>query len=72
MKAIVERVAHSSDAKCAVHEIDITGDAALEAAYGLEIPVLLVDGKKAAKYRVSEVELRRVLTERAGTTGKGR
>jgi len=37
--------------------------------YGLEIPVLLVDGKKAAKYRVTEEELRRLLAGRAGTAG---
>ena len=30
---------------------------ALEARYGLEIPVLMVDGKKAAKYRMTEEEL---------------
>jgi len=32
-----------------------------EARYGLEIPVLLVDGRKAAKYRITEIELRRVI-----------
>jgi hypothetical protein len=29
--------------------------------YGLEIPVLLADGKKVAKYRIGEGELRRIL-----------
>ena len=29
--------------------------------YGLEIPVLMIDGRKAAKYRVSEEELTRML-----------
>jgi glutaredoxin len=66
MKAIVERVARSAGAAVAVDEIDITTDLKLEAAYGLEIPVLMIDGKKAAKYRVSEDELRRVLAARAG------
>ena len=41
----------------------------LEALYGLEIPVLMVDGKKAAKYRVTEAELRRILAGRAGGAG---
>ena len=38
--------------------------AELEAQYGLEIPVLLVNGKKAAKYRVAEAQLRRILRRR--------
>jgi hypothetical protein len=37
--------------------------------YGLEIPVLFVAGKKAAKYRISEEELRKVLAGRAGGAG---
>jgi len=49
-----------------LEEIDISTDPALEAEYGLEIPVLMLDGKKVAKYRVSEAELRRMLTARAG------
>jgi len=31
----------------------------------MEIPVLLVDGKKAAKYRITEDELRSILASRA-------
>jgi hypothetical protein len=50
----------------AIEEIDISTDAALESLYGLEIPVLMIDGRKAAKYRVTEGELRRMLTGRAG------
>ena len=49
-----------------VDEIDISGDPELIDRYGLEIPVLLIDGKKAAKYRVSEEELRRMLDGRRG------
>ena len=41
--------------------IDRQDDAALLERYGLEIPVLLVDGRKVAKYRVSEKEVRRIL-----------
>jgi hypothetical protein len=44
-----------------VNEVDISGDAHLEAQYALEIPVLLVDGKKAAKYRITEEALARIL-----------
>jgi len=59
MKAIVERVARRI--QVTVEEIDVSGSPALEERYESEIPVLLVDGKKAAKYRVTEEELLRLL-----------
>ena len=55
MKAVVQRVAGANP--IAIEIVDISTDPQLEARYGLEIPVLLVDGKKAAKYRVTEEEL---------------
>ena len=61
MKAVVQRVMRSVATPITLAEIDISSAADLEARYGLEIPVLLVDGKKAAKYRVSEEELTRIL-----------
>jgi glutaredoxin len=64
MKEVVRRVTTSARAPIAVEEIDISTDPDLEARYGLEIPVLLVDGKKAAKYRISEPELRRIMSAR--------
>jgi glutaredoxin len=60
MKALVRRSIHGRT-EIELEEIDISGDPALLARYALEIPVLLVDGKKAAKYRVTEDELRRKL-----------
>jgi hypothetical protein len=66
MKAIVERVARESGAEVAVEVIDISGDPDLEARYRLEIPVLMIDGKKAAKYRVTEAELARMIEARHG------
>jgi hypothetical protein len=62
MKAVVTRVAR--DLPLEVDEVDISGDPELEARYGLEIPVLIVDGRKAAKYRIDEDQLRRVLNAR--------
>jgi glutaredoxin len=59
MKAAVERVART--VPLALEVIDISSDPELEAAYGLEIPVLLVNGKKAAKYRIDEEALSRLL-----------
>jgi len=61
MKVVVERVVRDARAAAQVQEIDITNDLDLEARYGLEVPVLLVNGRKAAKYRVTEDELRRRL-----------
>ena len=52
MKSLVRRVLSTRTAEPAisVDEIDISGDPALLDRYGLEIPVLLIDGKKVAKY----------------------
>jgi glutaredoxin len=69
MKALVSRVAASLSIPTAIDEIDISTDPELEARYGVEIPVLLVNGMKAAKYRVREDELRRILVARAGQAG---
>ena len=64
MKAIVQRVARSSEVPITIEEIDISTDPGLEARYGLEIPVLLVGGKRAAKYRITEQEMMRILAGR--------
>ena len=66
MKLTVERAVRGMDRPARIEEINIAGDAELEARYGLEIPVLLVNGRKAAKYRVTEEELRRMLVRTAG------
>ena len=62
MKAVVRRV--SASIPISLEEIDISGDTELERVYGLEIPVLLADGQKVAKYRIGEGELLRILTAR--------
>jgi glutaredoxin len=65
MKALVRRVAASAETPTAIEDVDISTDPDLEARYGLEIPVLMVNGTKAAKYRVTEAELTRILGGRA-------
>ena len=62
MKLVVQRVGAS--VPLTLEEIDISHDPELEQLYGLEIPVLLVAGKKVAKYRVSDRDLRRILAAR--------
>jgi glutaredoxin len=70
MKATVQRAVRLSPEPASIDEIDISRDADLEARYGVDIPVLLVDGKKAAKYRVTEKEVKRMLSARAGKAGE--
>jgi glutaredoxin len=59
MKAVVDRVAASRPVTMEV--IDISADPVLEDRHGLEIPVLFVNDRKVAKYRISEEALVRVL-----------
>jgi glutaredoxin len=44
--------------------VDVDGDAELTQRYGWEVPVVLVDGKKWAKFRVDEHALERRLRAR--------
>jgi hypothetical protein len=45
----------------ALKRVEIDGDAALEAQFGIEVPVLFVNGRKAFKYRCTARELRKRL-----------
>jgi hypothetical protein len=63
MKEIVAPVVR--ELGCTLEQIDISGTPDLEARYGTEIPVLLVNGRKAFKYRVTESTLRRRLAREA-------
>jgi glutaredoxin len=58
-KAVLEKV--RGEVPFELREIDIDGDAALVERYGIEIPVIVVDGRKHAKYRVDEAAFRRRL-----------
>ena len=71
MKRLVHRLAVQRAGVPAfeVQEIDISSDRELDDRYGLEIPVLLIDGKKVAKYRISEEELRRMVEARDVSRG---
>jgi glutaredoxin len=59
MKAVVEEVRR--DVPFTFDIVDIEGDAALRATYGMDVPVLVVDGRKAFKHRLDAVALRRRL-----------
>ena len=62
MKAVIHRIRPNFE--FALEEVDISTDGALDARYGLEIPVLTIDDKKVAKYRISEAELRKAIETR--------
>ena len=61
MKLVVQRVLQSAPEPVTIEVVDISTDTTLEARYGLEIPVLLINGRKVAKYRVTEEVLRKWL-----------
>jgi hypothetical protein len=66
MKAVIDRVTRRASEAVTIDVVDISGDPGLETRYGVEIPVLLVNGKKAAKYRVTDKELTRILSSVQG------
>jgi glutaredoxin len=65
MRAVVDRARR--EVAFELEEVDVEGDPALEAAYGAEVPVLLVNGRKAFKYRVDLPALRARLARDSGT-----
>jgi hypothetical protein len=63
MKDLVQAsIANERD--ISLEEIDISNDPALVERYGLEIPVLTIDGRKAAKYRITREELKKMIDRR--------
>jgi hypothetical protein len=70
MKEVVARAIHAVDTPVHLEEVDISTDPELERLYGIEIPVLLVNGRKAAKYRVAEGELVKILRDRSRGSGE--
>jgi len=68
MKDLVRKV--SQTIPLTLEDIDIYGDDELEARYGLEIPVLFVEGKRVANARITEENLRKTLAGWAGRAGE--
>lgn len=60
MKDLVRKVAQTIP--LTLEDIDIYGDDELEERYGLEIPVLFVEGKRVAHARIKEDALVEILT----------
>ena len=55
METVIDEIRPRFQAR--LERIEIDGDAALEARFGLEVPVLFVNGRKAFKYRCTAREL---------------
>jgi hypothetical protein len=45
--------------------VDVDADPQLQRRYGVQVPVLLLDGTKVCHFRLDEEELRRLLRRRA-------
>lgn len=66
-RAVVERVVPDYEVALEIIDVDTRDD--LARAYGEQVPVLFVDGRRAFKFRVDERRLRRRLSRwrRGGT-----
>lgn len=69
MKQVIDAV--STRVPVTLDVVDISTDSQLMDLYGVEIPVLLIDGKKAAKYRITERELEERLRRLKGPAEAG-
>ncbi|HEY0248336.1 MAG TPA: glutaredoxin family protein [Gryllotalpicola sp.] len=58
---VVAKVEASSGTSVAVREVDILADPALQARYGEEIPVVLIDGRMHSYWRVDPARLEKAL-----------
>ncbi|HLI78610.1 MAG TPA: glutaredoxin family protein [Candidatus Binataceae bacterium] len=59
MESVIDEVAPRF--RAVLQRVEIDGDVALEAQFGVEVPVLFVNGRKAFKYRCTARELRKRL-----------
>jgi len=56
MKGLVGRLADAG--LCAWEEIDIDADDRLRSMYGMDVPVVMINGRRAFKHRATETALR--------------
>jgi hypothetical protein len=62
MKVVVREV--GTDLPLEIEEIDVDGSRDLKKRYGLDVPVLAVDGEELARHRVTAERLREALVRR--------
>jgi hypothetical protein len=63
MEVVIAAELHRFDVH--LDKVEIDGRPELEAAYGQEVPVLFINGRKAFKYRCTPRDLRRRLLREA-------
>ncbi|MGH7924640.1 MAG: glutaredoxin family protein [Candidatus Binatus sp.] len=63
MEGVIAAELQNFDAR--IQRIEIDGNADLEARFGLEVPVLFVNERKAFKYRCTPADLRKRLAREA-------
>ncbi len=68
-KTVIEPALEEFGAK--LREVNIEGDAVLTERYGLDIPVLFIGSRKAAKHRVDLEKFRRQLRDAREKCGGG-
>lgn len=68
MEAVVRELAE--DGAVRWRRVDVDSDADLQSSYGDQVPVLLVNGRKAFKYRVAPEDLRRRIAAEQGRPGR--
>jgi glutaredoxin len=64
MEVVIAAEAPKFDAR--IQRIEIDGNPDLEARFGIEVPVLFVNDRKAFKYRCTPTELRKRLAREVG------
>lgn len=52
------------EARAVLREVNIAGDPVLEERYGVDIPVIFIGARKAAKHRVDPKQFRRQVLEK--------
>ena len=64
MREVIEGAREKQPFELVVIDLDAEATEEKRAAYTLEVPVLEIDGRKVAKYRVDEARLLRLLRDR--------
>ncbi len=66
-RAVVEAV--EAQGLCTWEAVDVDSDKALLVRYGMDVPVLLVNGQELFRHRVSETDLKASLAAQLSGTG---
>ena len=68
MKSVIRQVGRTTPLE--LTEVDVDTSVELQEKFGDQVPLLLINGRKAFKYRVSERQLAKRLARRSGAWRK--